>query len=180
MGEKNKKETPTNETAKKVYWIIGIAVIVFLVMLLGSLIGLKITRDGLNSVIKNYGKNSGEIQSSYEVLADGTKVNISDAVKNAEFTKDGIRVTNFSIMEADGISTVSYTIENISQETVKDISVRIALYDSNDVRLADFSPYTSSLEAGRINNMSTQSTENLVEATRIETDITALLDVSGE
>lgn len=180
MGEKNKKETPTNETEKKAYWIIGIAVIIFLVMLLGSLIGLKITRDGLDSVIKNYGKNSGEIQSSYEVLADGTKVNISDAVKNAEFIKDGIKVSNFSIIEADGISTVSYTIENISQETVKDITVKINPYDSNDVRLADFSSYTSSLEAGRVNNMSSQITVSLAEATRIETDITATLDVSGE
>ena len=78
MEEKNNKETPTSGTEKKAFWIIGIALIIFLIILFGSLIGLKITRDGLNNVIKNHGKNSGEINNlvqNYEELENGVKIN---------------------------------------------------------------------------------------------------------
>ena len=61
MEEKNNKETPTSGTEKKAFWIIGIALIIFLVILFGSLIGLKITRDGLNNVIKHIQYNYDDI-----------------------------------------------------------------------------------------------------------------------
>ena len=122
MGEKNNKETPTTGTEKKAFWIIGFALIIFLIILFGSLIGLKITRDRVNNVIKNQGKNSGElgeVVQNYEELENGVKINTSDEVREAEFVKDGIRLSHFNIDEIDGFSTVSASFENMTQEVIK-------------------------------------------------------------
>lgn len=183
MGEKNNKETPTGKTERNAFLIVGIALIIFLVILLGSLIGLKITRDRLNNVIKNQGKNSGEqgeVIQNYEELENGVKINTSDDVREAEFTKDGIRLSHFNIDEIDGFSTVSASIENMTQEVIKDITIVIRLYDSNDTLLAEFSAVTSSIEPENMDIVNTQIMKSCANTARVEADIIIDGSVSGE
>ena len=169
MEEKNNKKTPTIGTEKKAFWIIGIALIIFLIILFGSLIGLKITRDRVNDLIKNQGKNSGELNNvvqNYEELENGVKVNTSDDVREAEFTKDGIRLSHFNIDEIDGFSTVSASIEK--------------MYDSNNTLLAEFSALTSSIEPGNMEMINSQIMKGCANAAKIEADIIVAGSVSGE
>lgn len=182
MGEKNEKETPTNGTEKKAFWIVGIALIVFLIILFGSLIGLKITRDGLNNIIKNQGKISGEKSAvqNYEELDNGVKINTSDEVRDAEITKNGIRLSHFNIDEIDGLSTVSAAIENVTQEVINDITITVKMYDSNDELLAEFSVVTTSLEPERMDTLASQIMKSCVNAARVEADIIVAGNVSGE
>ena len=183
MGEKNNKETPTTGTEKKAFWIIGFALIIFLIILFGSLIGLKITRDRVNNVIKNQGKNSGElgeVVQSYEELENGVKINTSDEVREAEFVKDGIRLSHFNIDEIDGFSTVSASIENMTQEVIKEITIVIRLYDSNDTLLAEFSAVTSSIEPENMAVVNTQIMKSCANTARVEADIIVAGSVSGE
>ena len=183
MGEKNNKETPTTGTEKKAFWIIGFALIIFLIILFGSLIGLKITRDRVNDLIKNQGKNSGELNNvvqNYEELENGVKVNTSDDVREAEFTKDGIRLSHFNIDEIDGFSTVSASIENITQEVIKDITIVVKMYDSNNTLLAEFSALTSSIEPGNMEMINSQIMKGCANAAKIEADIIVAGSVSGE
>lgn len=183
MGEKNNKETPTSGTEKKAFWIIGFALIIFLIILFGSLIGLKITRDGINNIIKNQGKTSGELGEviqNYEELENGVKINTSDEVKEAEFIKDGIRLSHFNIDEIDGFSTVSASIENMTQEVIKEITIVIRLYDSNDTLLAEFSAVTSSIEPGNMDIVNTQIMKSCANTARVEADIIVAGSVSGE
>lgn len=183
MGEKNNKETPTGKTERNAFLIVGIALIIFLVILLGSLIGLKITRDGLNNVIKNHGKNSGEINNviqNYEELENGAKVNTSEEVRNAEFIKDGIRLSHFNIDEIDGFSTVSASIENMTQEVIKDITIVVKMYDSNNTLLAEFSAVTSSIEPENMEMINSQIMKSCANAAKIEADIIVAGSVSGE
>ena len=183
MGEKNKKETPTGETEKKAFWIIGIALIIFLIILFGSLIGLKITRDRVNDVIKNQGKNSGEIDNvvqNYEELQSGAKVNTSEEVRDAEFIKDGIKLSHFDISEIEGFSTVSASIENMTQEVIKDITIVVKMYDSNNTLLAEFSAVTSSIEPEKMEMINSQIMKSCVNTARVEADIIVAGSVSGE
>ncbi len=141
LGKNNNKETPTNETEKKAFWIVGIALIVFLIILFGSLIGLKITRDGINKIANTDLGNGTVTQNAvqnYEELENGVRYNTSEDVVNAEIVKNGIRLAHFNIDEIDGISTVSASIENVTQEIIKDITINVRIYDSNDVLLAEF------------------------------------------
>ena len=183
MGEKNNKETPTGKTERNAFLIVGIALIIFLVILLGSLIGLKITRDGLNNVIKNHGKNSGEINNlvqNYEELENGVKINTSEEVRNAEFVKDGIRLSHFNIDEIDGFSTVSASIENMTQEVIKDITIVVKMYDSNNTLLAEFSAVTSSIEPENMEMINSQIMKSCANTAKVEADIIVAGSVSGE
>ena len=183
MEEKNNKETPTSGTEKKAFWIIGIALIIFLIILFGSLIGLKITRDGLNNVIKNHGKNSGEINNlvqNYEELENGVKINTSEEVRNAEFVKDGIRLSHFNIDEIDGFSTVSASIENMTQEVIKDITIVVKMYDSNNTVLAEFSAVTSSIEPENMEMINSQIMKSCANTAKVEADIIVAGSILGE
>ena len=183
MGEKNNKETPTGKTERNAFLIVGIALIIFLVILLGSLIGLKITRDGLNNVIKNHGKNSGEINNlvqNYEELENGVKINTSEEVRNAEFVKDGIRLSHFNIDEIDGFSTVSASIENMTQEVIKDITIVVKMYDSNNTLLAEFSAVTSSIEPENMDIINSQIMKSCANTAKVEADIIVAGSISGE
>ena len=183
MGEKNNKETPTGKTERNAFLIVGIALIIFLVILLGSLIGLKITRDGLNNVIKNHGKNSGEINNlvqNYEELENGVKINTSEEVRNAEFVKDGIRLSHFNIDEIDGFSTVSASIENMTQEVIKDITIVVKMYDSNNTLLAEFSAVTSSIEPENMEMINSQIMKSCANTAKVEADIIVAGSISGE
>lgn len=183
MEEKNNKETPTSGTEKKAFWIIGFALIIFLIILFGSLIGLKITRDRVNDVIKGQGKNSGELSNivqNYEELENGLKVNTSEEVERAEFIKDGIRLSHFNIDEIDGLSTVSASIENMTQEVIKDITITVKMYDSNNTLLGEFSAVTSSIEPENMDMINSQIMKSCVNTARIEADIIVAGSVSGE
>ena len=183
MGEKNNKETPANETEKKALWIIGIALIVFLIILFGSLIGLKITRNGINKIVNSNLNNGAVIQNAiqnYEELENGVKYNTSEDVTGAEFVNNGIRLAHFNIDEIDGISTVSASIENVTQEIIKDITINVRIYDSNDVLLAEFAAETSSIEPDNVDMISSQIMKSCVNAARIEADIIVASNVSGE
>lgn len=150
--KENKEVKQNDNTHQKVYWIIGIAVVVFLILLFGSLIGLKITKDGSNNILNKFDNisniDNGQGKQNYEVLEDGTKSNNSVGIANAEFTfNEGIRVSHCSILEREnGFSEISLDIENITEEKLNGLSLLVKLYDSEDKLITEFPMITSDIE----------------------------------
>lgn len=121
---------------RKSFWIIGIALIIFLILLLGSIIGLYLVRRGIDDALVNSGILSGDMSDevlNYQELEDGTKENISEAIRDAEFDVDGIKLSHFTIQTAtDGICTITAHIENLTEENIENKSFFMVLKDSND------------------------------------------------
>lgn len=138
--EKNLREN----THEKFFWIIGIAVIIFMILLLGSLIGLKITRDSVGNISEiQFGNNR-----NYEVLEDGTMKNTNKDVLRKEIDVDNIRFSHFTISQRneqneEGEETydtdVAFDIENMNEEVLESALFIVTLYDSNNNKLIDFS-----------------------------------------
>lgn len=127
---------------KKAFWIIGIALIIFLILLLGSIIGLYLVRQGIDDALVNNGYLSGDVQEiilNYTELEDGTKENISRDIRDAEFDIDGIKLSHFSIQTSpEGICTITADIENHTDEVVENKAFLIVLKDANEDVIAEF------------------------------------------
>lgn len=129
-----KKVSEKNNNQKPI-WIIGIALIIFLILLAGSLIGLKISRDGLNKVAEK-GEfilgNKTNTSDNYITLKDGTKVLKNEDILNAREETDGLVVTNFEIEEKKGTTYIKATVTNsTSGETVEDERISIKVFDED-------------------------------------------------
>ena len=101
------KETNGENNIQKPIWIIGISLIIFLLLLAGSLVILKISRDGLNKVAEKgdiITETNTRKSDNYIVLADGTKLIKNEEVLNAVEEIEGMVVKNFEIEEKDGVS----------------------------------------------------------------------------
>ena len=150
MKEDNKSKENTSE---KFFWIIGIGIIVFLILLLGSLIGLKITRDKISGIS---GFQFASNKSNYDVLEDGTMKNVNDELLRAEIDIDNIRFSNFAITQRNediGESgefydtDINFNIENMNKEVVESAVFIVTLYGSDDTKLIDFSIQLDNLPA---------------------------------
>lgn len=146
MKEKKTEEKQVVDSNEKFFWIIGIAVIVFMILLLGSIWGLKITRDGLNDVNdKLDGLESGNSSGNglYTVHADGTKTNQS--LMGEEYIVGGVKFSNFVITERDGVSTVNASFVNTTEETISSSSFLVRLFDEDGAIIREYSITTTDL-----------------------------------
>lgn len=182
--EENKKETESNsenKTNQKAFWIVGIAVIVFLILLLGSIIGLKFTRDGINGVLDKFGiAGNNPSKPNYVVLDDGTKENTNEDIKNAEFTIEGRKIYNFVIRDREGLSTVEVVIENITEEVLPEATFKIGIYNSNNKLIADYTILTSEIEPMMPTMIVTSIMKDCSNASRIEVEMIGGSQTSGE
>ena len=126
------KETNGENNIQKPIWIIGISLIIFLLLLAGSLVILKISRDGLNKVAEKgdiiTGTNTSK-SDNYIVLADGTKVIKNEEVLNAVEEIEGMVVKKFEIEEKDGVSYIKAEIINNSGESIGDSRISLKIFD---------------------------------------------------
>lgn len=147
---------------EKAIWVIGIALIIFLILLGGSLIGLKLTRDGANKVLNNGGVNpSGRLiqdVEEYTVLEDGTKKSTNKDIAETEIDNNGIVFSNFAILERpenenqpEGTvySEVDFDIKNTTNEMMKNKTFVIKLYGDDGNMIQDLSVFVAELGAGQ-------------------------------
>ena len=165
-----------NETHQKAYWIVGIALIVFLILLFGSIIGLKITRDGLNNVTDKVGDldTPGGVAEvpNYEVWDDGTKENISEGVIDAEFNFDGLRISHCSIIERDeNFSEISLDVENMTEEKIGKKTLLVKLYDAEDKLMTEFTVEANELEPQAPTHVRAIKMESCVDAKRVAVEL---------
>ena len=172
MKEEKKSEENTSE---KFFWIIGIAVIVFLILLLGSLIGLKMTRDKINSISGLKLNNNG----NYEVLEGGTMRNTNDELLRAEIDVDNIRFSNFAITQRNELTDedeeyydadISFNIENMNEEVVESAMFIVTLYDSSNTKLIDFSIQLDNLPARKPIPYRQNLNKSCVDAAHVEVE----------
>lgn len=149
MEEKETKETKEKKiednTHQKAYWIVGISLIIFLILLFGSLIGFNIIRNRIQDFSLGNGRRGG---TNYEVSDDGLMKNISKGLAETEINVENIVFSGFTITERNTDSgetetiidsDIRFTIENKSEEDIKDAgSYSVALYDSSNSKLTQF------------------------------------------
>ena len=68
----------------------------------------------------------------------------------------------------------------MTQEVIKDITIVVKMYDSNNTLLAEFSALTSSIEPGNMEMINSQIMKGCANAAKIEADIIVAGSVSGE
>ena len=134
------KETNGENNIQKPIWIIGISLIIFLLLLAGSLVILKISRDGLNKVAEKgdiITETNTRKSDNYIVLADGTKLIKNEEVLNAVEEIEGMVVKNFEIEEKDGVSYIKAEIINNSGESIVDSRISLKIFDANGNQIED-------------------------------------------
>lgn len=159
--EENKKEVKQDgekNTHQKAFWIVGIALIIFLILVLGSVIGLKLTRDGVNNFVGQIG-NGNQDEQNYVVLEDGTKENTSDGIKNAVFTIEGRKFYDFKVTEKNGLSTVEAKIQNVTEEVLQGASFKVRLFNTKNELIKEYTILTASIQP----NVSTLTVTNVME-----------------
>ena len=118
-----------NSSNKNAYLYLELAVLFFLIVLFGSLVGLTLTRIGANNfVLKNkYNENENETYIEYE---DGSRENISDGVVNAEFEYDGLIFSHFEIESTESTCTLKVEIENTTNLDIEEKTFLVSFYDA--------------------------------------------------
>ncbi|MBQ9314748.1 MAG: hypothetical protein IJ220_07155 [Clostridia bacterium] len=150
MKEK-KTEGNSNE---KLFWMIGISLIVFLVLVLVSVIILKNVRNKIYNMPSGQNVGGNTVSTNYEVLDNGVKRNNSESLARTEIDVGNVRFSHFSIMERDdeldenNIDTdITFDVENMEENPAGQGSYIITLYDSADTVLTSFTVRLESLPA---------------------------------
>lgn len=170
---KDEKKSGEN-TGEKFFWIVGIAVIIFMILLLGSLIGLKITRDKIGGI--SGFQWSGN--SNYEILDNGTMRNTNNEILRTEIDVDNVRFSHFAITQRNGESgedevydtDISFDIENMNEEVLESALYIVALYDSSNTKLIDFSIQLDNLPAREPVMFRQNLSKSCVDAAHIEVE----------
>lgn len=140
--EKKEKKLDTNnevEVHEKSFWAIGIALIIFMILLLGSLIGLYIVRNRIGDIADKV---------DIAILEDGSKQSATEAIKNAEIVVDGRKFYDFTIKEKEGLSTVEAKVENITEGALEGATFKVSLMDINGELIESYTVLTTELQPG--------------------------------
>ena len=176
---KEKGTENNNNTHEKAFWVIGIALIVFLVLVLVSVLLLKSTREkanNLNGSLNLFGNQTENV--NYETATDGVKRNNNEAVTRAEIDIDNIRFSHFGIVENNrgseeaGIidTDITFDIENMDTEEKGKTSFLVTLYDEKDTILTDFTIQIEKLPARKAVPFRQNLNISCVNAARVTVD----------
>lgn len=179
---KEKSEDNKNSIRKPI-WIIGISLIIFLLLLAGSLVILKISRDGLNKVAEkgNIITGANNIKSdNYIVLADGTKVIKNEEVLNAVEEIEGMVVKNFEIEEKDGVSYIKAEIINNSGESIGDSRISLKIFDANGNQIEDGTSNIPELKPNQSTTIAITSYKDCINATKVKVEKLPPFEISEE
>lgn len=129
MKEKENKNLSEEQTHERAFWIIGIAIIIFLILLGGSLIGMKIIRDKANHVGDVVGEVDGLTNNNYVVLENGNKKLTKPSITDFEVEVEGRKFDNFSIEILDEGTDITANVTNVTEETLPQGSYTLELFD---------------------------------------------------
>ncbi len=181
MSENKKEKVKFEENEKRAFWIIGFAVILFLVLVFGGIILLKITRntlDDVNNALSGDILNNNQSNVNYVTAEDGEKENVSEDVIGAEFTIDGRRFSHFSIREYEGVTTIDFAIENETDKEVPTENFLVILKDDNGDSLETLSVTIRKIDPHGMEMYYTTLEGDLANAKSIE--VRAIAENSGE
>ena len=177
------KETNGENNIQKPIWIIGISLIIFLLLLAGSLVILKISRDGLNKVAEKgdiiTGTNTSK-SDNYIVLADGTKVIKNEEVLNAVEEIEGMGVKNIEIEEKDGVSYIKAEIINNSGESIGDSRISLKIFDENGKQIEDGTSNIPELKPNQSTIITITSYKDCINATKVKVEKLPPFEISEE
>lgn len=187
--KENKEEVVKQEGDKKInqktILIIGIAVIVLLVLIIGGVFAFKLlNKDDNGGVVNNGGDkvNNNKVEQNFVVLEDGTKQNTSKGITDAEFTIEGRKFYNFKVTEKNGISTVEAKIQNITEQPLDGASFKVRLYKANKELIKEYTILTAKIQPGISTLTVTNVMEDCTNAASVEVEMVKANQVqkSGE
>lgn len=168
------KKENTNE---KIFWVIGIALIIFLILVLGSIIGLKMVRKGIHNVVDGNGQTTYSDNNIYEVDEDGVKRNVYEGITDAEVDVDLVRFSQFTIMERvlemgednnEIECDLGLDIENMTEEPMENAAYTIRFYNIKGEELANFNVLLNLPSREPIHITLSKSNVSFIEATHVE------------
>lgn len=171
MSENKKEKVKFEENEKRAFWLIGFAIILFLVLVFGSIILLKITRSALddaNNALSGDILNNNQSNLNYITAEDGEKENVSEGVVDAEFTINGRRFSNFNIREYEGITTINFSIKNLTEKTTPVDNFLVIIKDDNGDSLEALSIAIREIEPNDMEMYYTTLGKDLANAASIE------------
>ena len=138
-----KKGKETIDSSEKMFWIMGSAWIIFLVLVLVSVLILHQVRE--KSV--NFEEKMLE-QTTYETLEDGTKKNVSNRLGTAQIKINQLEFSHFAIQQKGINSDITFEVINHDKAMDERKSFNINLYDVEDKELTKFTLNLEKLPVG--------------------------------
>ena len=167
MKEKENKKGMEEQTHERAFWIIGIAIIIFLILLGGSLIGMKMIRDKANYVGEVVDK-AGEISNNYVVTESGVKQVTNPAITELEVEVEGRKFHNFSIEVSEEGSNISADVTNMTEEKLPQSSFTFELYDGQGNMIIAYLIGITEAEPGKTTSILSSVLVDCLNVERIE------------
>lgn len=170
MSENKKEGVKFEEHEKRAFWMVGIALILFLILVLGGIVLLRITHNALddaNELNGNLTVDSGEVK-NYTTDEDGERRNVSEGVVNAEFVVADRRFSHFNVRGYEGMTNVNATVENLTEETLPESDFILVFYDDNGDSLDEVVVSIREIEPHDMEMLIVTLEEDLTNASRIE------------
>lgn len=104
-----------------------------------------------------------KVEGNFQVLEDGTKLNISDKLKE-EKTIDGLKIGNIQLTEKDGQLVLLADVTNQTTKNSDAFLVDITLYDKTGNELTTVTGIVTSIKAGESTQLNAGITEKYVNA----------------
>ena len=119
-----------------------IAIIVIIVIIVIVLIGIKIQKEEQN------GRQVGNLGEFVEMLADGTKQNKSEKLKETK-KLEGLEIKNINIRTNKTGTNIIADVTNTTKERVEGFEIEVIVYDKDRNILTRLNGYMNSIEAGK-------------------------------
>lgn len=170
MSENKNEKVKFEAHEKRAFWLIGLAVILFLVLVLGGIILLRIARNALNDASNLSGDilNLSNANQNYTTDEDGERKNVSEGVVDAEFEIGSRRFSHFNIREYAGRTTVDASVENLTEETLPESNFLITFLDESGEALEKIVVRVGAIEPNGMEMLFTTLEEDLVNAESID------------
>ena len=112
---------------------------------------------------KEGNESKKEEEESYaEVLEDGTRINTSNKTQKVKKV-EGLEISNLQVTEKDNVTTMLGTVTNKSNETKKDITLKIKIKDKEGKEITTVDNYIGKLEPGKSTQLNSSTTFDYVE-----------------
>ena len=170
--EKEEVTLDAENTTEKSFWIVGFGWIIFLILLIGSIVGLAMTRGGINNILGKVDDIDGNgNKENFIILEDGSKENVNEDITTAEFTIDGRKFHSFKIVEKEGISSVEAKIENVTENILPEASFKIRIYGENDELIKEYMIITTEIKPKASTLTATNIIEECANAVKVEVEM---------
>ena len=169
MQSKKRKKNKTNKTSKLVIiLILIIAIIVLLFVAKNKKIDNSNSSENTTQSDTSMQENqvTEEKQENQEFVkeeADGSKVNTSSKLKETK-NLDGLKITNISLKETGGITTLLANVENTTGGPTTGKTIKIQLLDKEGNKITELTGIIDPMEAGEKNQLNVSVTTDVSNA----------------